>query len=78
MCRHLAYAGPPVVLAELLFDAPHALVRQSWAPRDMRGGGTINADGYGVGCTPPVARNRSGTADRVRCGATRRCPPWPR
>lgn len=25
------------------------MLRQSWAPRDMRGGGTINADGFGVG-----------------------------
>ncbi|MCG5455734.1 ergothioneine biosynthesis protein EgtC [Micromonospora sp. PSH03] len=52
MCRHLAYLGPPVTLAELLFDPPHSLVRQSWAPRDMRGGGTINADGFGVGWYP--------------------------
>jgi gamma-glutamyl hercynylcysteine S-oxide hydrolase len=49
MCRHLAYLGEPLPLSRLLFDAPHALVRQSWAPCDMRGGGTINADGYGVG-----------------------------
>lgn len=53
MCRHLAYLGPPTPLATLLLDAPHALARQSWAPRDMRGGGTINADGYGVGWFPP-------------------------
>ncbi|MER7893851.1 ergothioneine biosynthesis protein EgtC [Micromonospora sp. NPDC094482] len=52
MCRHLAYLGPPVTLAELLFDPPYSLVRQSWAPRDMRGGGTINADGFGVGWYP--------------------------
>ncbi|WP_433307023.1 ergothioneine biosynthesis protein EgtC [Actinoplanes sp. CA-030573] len=49
MCRHLAYLGPPVPLSRLLFDPPHSLSRQSWAPRDMRGGGTINADGFGVG-----------------------------
>jgi glutamine amidotransferase len=49
MCRHLAYLGPPVPLASFLFDPPHSLARQSWAPRDMRGGGTINADGFGVG-----------------------------
>ncbi|GAA2548461.1 ergothioneine biosynthesis protein EgtC [Winogradskya consettensis] len=48
MCRHLAYLGTPIKLSELLFDPPNALVRQSWAPRDMRGGGTINADGFGV------------------------------
>lgn len=52
MCRHVAYLGPPVTLAEVLFDPPHSLVRQSWAPRDMRGGGTINADGFGVGWYP--------------------------
>ncbi len=55
MCRHLAYLGPPAPLSTLLFDPPHALVRQSWAPRDMRGGGTINADGFGVGWYPPGA-----------------------
>ncbi|WIM94655.1 ergothioneine biosynthesis protein EgtC [Actinoplanes oblitus] len=49
MCRHLAYLGPPVPLAAVLFDPPHALAHQAWAPRDMRGGGTINADGFGVG-----------------------------
>ncbi|BCB90386.1 ergothioneine biosynthesis protein EgtC [Phytohabitans suffuscus] len=49
MCRHLAYVGPPVTLAALLLDPPHSLLRQSWAPRDMRGGGTVNADGFGVG-----------------------------
>lgn len=52
MCRHLAYLGPPVPLSRLLFDAPHGLAHQSWAPRDMRGGGTINADGFGVGWFP--------------------------
>ncbi|MFI7607797.1 ergothioneine biosynthesis protein EgtC [Micromonospora sp. NPDC049366] len=52
MCRHLAYLGPPVTLAELLFEPPYSLVRQSWAPRDMRGGGTINADGFGIGWYP--------------------------
>jgi glutamine amidotransferase len=49
VCRHVAYLGPPIPLADLLFAPPHSLERQSWAPRDMRGGGTINADGFGVG-----------------------------
>ena len=49
MCRHLGYLGPAVPVAELLYDQPHSLVRQSWAPRDMRGGGTVNVDGFGVG-----------------------------
>lgn len=68
MCRHLAYLGPPVPLAALLYDPPHSLLRQTWAPRDMRGGGTINADGFGVGWYPgdgePPIRYR------------RDCPMW--
>ncbi|MGB3441983.1 MAG: ergothioneine biosynthesis protein EgtC [Actinophytocola sp.] len=49
MCRHLAYVGEPVGLADLLLTPEHSLLRQSWAPCDMRGGGTVNADGYGIG-----------------------------
>ncbi|MDG6101601.1 ergothioneine biosynthesis protein EgtC [Dactylosporangium aurantiacum] len=52
MCRHLVYLGPPAPLSRLLFDPPHGLEHQSWAPRDMRGGGTINADGFGLGWFP--------------------------
>jgi gamma-glutamyl hercynylcysteine S-oxide hydrolase len=52
MCRHLAYLGPSVPATRVLYDAPHALVHQASAPRDMRGGGTINADGFGVGWLP--------------------------
>ncbi len=52
MCRHIAYLGPPCSLADLLLDRPHALLRQSWAPCDMRGGGTVNADGFGAGWFP--------------------------
>jgi glutamine amidotransferase len=67
MCRHLSYLGAPISLAELLIDPPHALLRQSWAPHDMRGGGTINADGFGVGwyaddaedADPPIRYRRA-------------------
>ena len=52
MCRHLAYLGPPRDLATLLLAPPHSLLRQSYAPVDMRGGGTINADGFGAGWYP--------------------------
>lgn len=38
MCRHLAYLGAAVPLASLLYDAPHSLERQSYAPGDMRAG----------------------------------------
>lgn len=48
MCRHLGYVGPPVSVGEMLGAGTHSLVRQSWAPKEMRGGGTINADGFGV------------------------------
>jgi glutamine amidotransferase len=62
MCRHLAYLGPPVPLAELLLDPPFGLLRQSWAPRRQRHG-TVNADGFGVGWyadgDPVPARYRS-------------------
>jgi gamma-glutamyl hercynylcysteine S-oxide hydrolase len=67
MCRHLAYLGPPVALSSLLFDPPHGLVRQSWAPRDMRVSATINADGFGVGW-----RTQPGEVVRYR----RNCPIW--
>jgi glutamine amidotransferase len=49
VCRHLAYLGPPTTLAALVLEPPHGLLRQSYVPRDMRGGGRINADGFGVG-----------------------------
>jgi glutamine amidotransferase len=48
MCRHLAYLGPPRRVRELLDEGENSLVRQSYAPTDMRGGGVINADGYGA------------------------------
>jgi gamma-glutamyl hercynylcysteine S-oxide hydrolase len=62
MCRHLAYLGPPAPIGALLVDPPHALVRQSWAPRRQKYG-TVNADGFGIGWyadgDPLPARYRS-------------------
>ena len=52
MCRHLAYAGPPVRLGALIADPPHALVRQAWAPRRQTHG-VMNVDGFGVGWYVP-------------------------
>lgn len=50
MCRHLAHVGPrPLTLASRVTAPPHSLLVQAYAPADMRGGGTINADGFGVG-----------------------------
>ncbi|MFC8530955.1 ergothioneine biosynthesis protein EgtC [Nocardia sp. NPDC057227] len=48
MCRHLGYVGPAVPVGTVLTRGSHSLRTQAWAPRDMRGGGTINADGFGV------------------------------
>jgi gamma-glutamyl hercynylcysteine S-oxide hydrolase len=62
MCRHLGYLGPAVSLAELLLEPAHSLLEQAWAPNDMRGAGTVNADGFGVGWRRPdgsVARYRA-------------------
>ena len=66
MCRHVGYLGPPIPLSTVLFDASHSLLRQSWAPKDMRRGGTINADGFGV------AWYADATVVRYRRG----CPLW--
>ena len=48
MCRHSAWLGRPRTLQELLVDPPHALLRQSWEPREQQHG-VVNADGFGVG-----------------------------
>jgi gamma-glutamyl hercynylcysteine S-oxide hydrolase len=53
MCRHILYLGPSITLAALVIDPPHSLLHQSWAPLDMRGGGTINVDGFGAGWYVP-------------------------
>ncbi|PFX01163.1 Gamma-glutamyl-hercynylcysteine sulfoxide hydrolase [Nocardia farcinica] len=54
MCRHLGYVGAPVAVGELLTRGTHSLREQSWAPREMRGGGTINADGFGAAWWRPA------------------------
>ncbi|MET8870863.1 ergothioneine biosynthesis protein EgtC [Nocardia sp. NPDC004604] len=48
MCRQLGYVGPTVRVGDMLTLGSHSLRTQAWAPKDMRGGGTINADGFGV------------------------------
>ncbi|HLN79214.1 MAG TPA: ergothioneine biosynthesis protein EgtC [Nocardioidaceae bacterium] len=49
MCRHLAYLGPPVAVSDVLLTPRHSLLEQTWAPADMRGSGSVNADGFGFG-----------------------------
>ncbi len=48
MCRLLGYIGPPITLHALLYEPPHSLHEQSWAPQAQRSG-VVNADGVGVG-----------------------------
>lgn len=76
MCRHLAHLGPPRTLAEILLEPEHGLLAQSYAPADMRGGGTINADGFGAGWYPsvPGARPESPAPEPVRVRSAR--PLW--
>jgi glutamine amidotransferase len=52
VCRHLAYVGPSATLSSLVLEPAHGLLKQSYAPADMRGGGTVNADGFGAGWYP--------------------------
>jgi gamma-glutamyl hercynylcysteine S-oxide hydrolase len=66
VCRHLAYLGPSTTLSSLVLDPPHGLLRQSYAPADMRGGGTVNADGFGAGWYP---EGPGGDAVRYRSAA---------
>lgn len=68
MCRHVGYLGPPVALDELVLNPAHSLLEQTWAPGDMRGGGTVNVDGFGVGWYPP------GSASPIRHRAA--VPMW--
>ncbi len=67
MCRHLAYLGPPRTLASVLLEPAHGLLEQAYAPADMRGGGTINVDGFGAGWYPvtPVPAGAGGNGHAV-------------
>ena len=47
MCRLAAYLGSEISLSEFLLEPEHSLIKQSWAPKEMREG-TINADGFGI------------------------------
>jgi glutamine amidotransferase len=52
MCRHLAWSGSPRTVSSLVLEPKHGLLHQSYSPADMRGGGTVNADGFGAGWYP--------------------------
>lgn len=54
MCRHLAYVGRGLPLADLVTAPGQGLYEQSWAPRRQRHG-VVNADGFGLGWYPEPA-----------------------
>lgn len=76
MCRHLAWLGPPVELAALLLDPPHSLLRQSYAPLDMRCGAVANADGFGAGWYPGGSAGDGPGADGTPVRYRRSVPMW--
>ncbi|MGZ6908657.1 MAG: hypothetical protein ACXVJ7_13390 [Acidimicrobiia bacterium] len=55
MCRHLAYVGAARPVGELVFDAPHALIQQGRAPREMVVA-KDNPDGWGIAWWSPGER----------------------
>ena len=48
MCRLAAYMGRAIPLSAFLAEPEHSLVKQSWAPREMKEA-ALNADGFGFG-----------------------------
>lgn len=67
MCRLAAYLGPPAPLSALLYDPPHSLEVQAYAPKQMVTG-HVNVDGTGVAWWP------EGEGEPVRYVTTQ--PPW--
>jgi len=67
MCRLAAYAGAPERLSSMLYDAPHALEKQAYVPRELLSG-HVNVDGTGV------AWWRQGEAEPLLYVSDR--PPW--
>ena len=47
MCRWMGWLGQPIVIHELLFDAPHGIIDQSL--RSRMGAEPTNGDGFGLG-----------------------------
>lgn len=51
MCRFVAYSGPPLLLADLLYKPSDSLILQSYHARERRE--PLNGDGFGVGWYVP-------------------------
>jgi len=79
MCRHLAYLGPPVSLADVVTRPANGLYEQSWAPRLQRYG-TVNADGFGLGWYPyqsPFRQQGAHPDEEAEAGAEAETPQAP-
>lgn len=55
MCRHVAYAGPGASLSDVMWDLPHSMEHQAYAPDELLSG-VVCADGFGVGWYDPDTR----------------------
>lgn len=58
MCRFLAYMGPSLTLAEMLYEPEHSLIHQSVHAHEREE--PLNGDGWGVGWYDPRAGRRPG------------------
>ncbi len=67
MCRFAAYTGTSRPLSSLLYDPPHSLEHQAYAPQHLRRG-HVNVDGTGVAWWP------EGAIEPLRFISER--PPW--
>ncbi|HEX8457516.1 MAG TPA: class II glutamine amidotransferase [Pyrinomonadaceae bacterium] len=68
MCRFLAYAGAPLVLADLLYRPVNSLIMQSYKARERAE--PLNGDGFGVGWYVPDI------ADPTPCVQRTVMPAW--
>ena len=59
MCRLVAYHGPPLPWSAVLGDAPHGLVRQSYAAAEMTGGLHPRAPFESLNLRTPAPRYRA-------------------
>lgn len=66
MCRFVAYKGSGILMADLILEADHSLIKQSYKSRERSE--PLNGDGFGVGW---YAEN-----DPVPCFFTSVIPAW--
>lgn len=69
MCRLAAHIGAARTLASLLYEPPHSLQHQAYAPRELLHG-NVNVDGTGLAWWPP------GEEDRPPLRYVGPLPPW--